>query len=229
MEKGTKEVSPNKSNRNLQEVASSLLNPEMYDLLPKSKNTKEHLGHVIIEKESHETKAESSKDKRPNISTTKVDTMSRSELLKLSASIEVDGSDLRQIYETKLIGENGLRRLVKEYLGGGDLKKVLREEILEREMDFERDPDLRDMAIPKGGSSAPASSSRTSSFDELIKKAEESISVSNEEAAFYKAKADFEIKQINNQHSRSKKIDYIMSVSIGLLIVAVIIIFITRG
>ena len=56
----------------------------------------------------------------------------------------IDGSSLRQIYETRLVGERGLRRLVAEHLRGGDLKRAFRREITEREIDFERDPAMRD-------------------------------------------------------------------------------------
>ena len=45
-----------------------------------------------------------------------------------------------------LIGEKGLRRVVAEYLRGGDFMKALKRELLEKEKDFERDPKLRDQA-----------------------------------------------------------------------------------
>ena len=65
-------------------------------------------------------------------------------LLELGADIEINGNSLRHAYESHLIGEGGLRRLVAEHLQGGDLPKALRREITEHEMDFERDPKLRD-------------------------------------------------------------------------------------
>jgi hypothetical protein len=75
-----------------------------------------------------------------------VEVMSRNELLTLSERVAIDGATLRQVYETHLVGERGLRRLMTEYLRGGDIKRQLRRELVEREIDFERDPILRDRA-----------------------------------------------------------------------------------
>ncbi len=75
-----------------------------------------------------------------------VATMPRAELLAVSEKIAVEGTTLRQIYETHLVGERGLRRLVMEHLSGGDVPRALRRELVEREIDFERDPILRDRA-----------------------------------------------------------------------------------
>lgn len=71
-------------------------------------------------------------------------TMSRAELLAASEKIIIEGSSLRHIYETNLITEKGVRRLLVEYLRGGNVQKALRRELMEREIDFERDPILRD-------------------------------------------------------------------------------------
>jgi hypothetical protein len=73
-------------------------------------------------------------------------TMRRSDLLELSETVMVDGTNLRQIYETHLVGERGLRRLVSEHLRGGNIQRALRAELVERQIDFERDPFLRDRA-----------------------------------------------------------------------------------
>lgn len=72
------------------------------------------------------------------------ETMARTELLSLSEKIVVDGTSLRNIYETQLISEKGLRRLVAEHLRGGNLARALKRELIERQIDFERDPVLRD-------------------------------------------------------------------------------------
>jgi hypothetical protein len=98
-----------------------------------------------------------SKPEKSAMSEKEVMTMNRSELLLLSEKIVVDGASLRQVYETHLVGERGLRRLVSEYLQGRDIKKALRRELIEREIDFERDPALRDRArssVNKSGKGA---------------------------------------------------------------------------
>lgn len=83
-----------------------------------------------------------------------VTTISRSELLDMSEEITVDNTTLRHIYDTHLIGENGLRRLVHEQMHGGDLQEALRREILEHETDFERDPKLRGQSMRSGQQSS---------------------------------------------------------------------------
>src|SRR5581483_10545439 len=114
------ETDPTK--KHLRRVAEGLLKNEL-----NPENTKEHLGHVIVRKEAKNKKdTDLEKLKQLNI-----ETMNRAELLSLSETITIDGSSLRQIFETKLIGENGLRRLIREFALGGDLKSILRHEILE--------------------------------------------------------------------------------------------------
>jgi hypothetical protein len=218
---------PQLSKKKLGDVVSSMLKNEVSN--DSAKGTSEHLGRVIVTKESRTQKTEKSKDKISNISLSKIDTMNRADLLDLSGSIEIDSSNLRRIYETKLIGENGLRRLIKEYLKGGDLKKLLRQEIFEREMDFERDPAMRDIEVDSKDLRSTLSSDNNSSLNQLIEKAESSISESNEEAAFYKAKAGFEVEQMTKQHMRMKRIDLIMAGLITLLIITIISLYLTRG
>jgi hypothetical protein len=86
-----------------------------------------------------------------------VEVLSRNELLTLSEKVIVEGSTLRQVYETNLITERGLRRLIVEYLRGGDVARAFKHELVEREIDFERDPKLRDTirkSMKTGGSSS---------------------------------------------------------------------------
>ena len=73
-----------------------------------------------------------------------VRTMNREQLLAISDKIIVEGASLRKVYESHLIGERQLRHLVGEHLQGKDIHKALRREMVEREIDFERDPILRD-------------------------------------------------------------------------------------
>jgi hypothetical protein len=80
------------------------------------------------------------------------ETLSHEDLLALSSKIMLDGSSLRQTYESHLIGEKGLRRLVAEHLRGVDVRRELRRELVQREIDFERDPILRDRGHQSNGS-----------------------------------------------------------------------------
>lgn len=79
-------------------------------------------------------------------------TMPRAELLAASTQIEIEGTTLKNIYEAKLISEQGLRNVVDAYEHGGDVKRVLQQELIEQQREFERDPHLRHADIPGGGS-----------------------------------------------------------------------------
>jgi len=185
----------------------------------------EHIGHVLMTAE-----AEPGSGEQKHLAT-----INRPELLELSDTIEVDGTTLRQIYETHLIGERGLRRLIAEYLHGGDLKKALRQEIIEREIDFERDPGLRDMGKINNShalttSAAPADAASQTALHQLLERAEASIPSANlsEEAAFYKAHAKYEAKQHEELRRQRKLIDMALVASAAILIIAAIIVFLVR-
>lgn len=74
----------------------------------------------------------------------RVQKLERGELLKAAEKIDVDGTSLRQIFEAKQITEPGLRRLTQEYLRGGDVRAALKHEREVKEMQYERDPQMRD-------------------------------------------------------------------------------------
>jgi hypothetical protein len=110
----------------------------------------ERIGHVIIAAETPRI------TRRPEVkklvaeqaltAQKQVETMGRQEILAVSEKIIIEGASLRQVYENNLITEKGLRRLIAENLKGGDMVRALRRELVEREIDFERDPMLRDRA-----------------------------------------------------------------------------------
>lgn len=131
----------------------------------------ERIGHVLMSGEAKETKPQSSTDaSKMEIDQQRVATMSRSELLELSDEITVDHTTLRHIYDTHLIGENGLRRLVYEHMRSGNLREALHHEILEHETGFERDPQLRHQAPFKPIQAARPKQDRPS-LDDLLSKA----------------------------------------------------------
>lgn len=119
----------------------------------------ERIGHVLVvastrrEQNSGPSREAPRSVKPPKVeilgAKKQAETMSRAELLSLSARVSVDGTTLRQIYETQLVSEKGLRRLITEHLRGGNVSRALRRELIEREIDFERDPIMRDKT-PKG-------------------------------------------------------------------------------
>ncbi len=112
------------------------------------KPSSEKIGHVLVAanlapekpKETHGPGRAASK---PEVAKRRAATMSRSELLELSEEITVDNTTLRHIYDTHLVSESGLRKLVYEHMHGGNMKEALHHEILEHETGFEKDPYLR--------------------------------------------------------------------------------------
>ena len=127
----------------------------------------EKIGHVLIAGKSEGSK----KTTKEDIDWQRVTTMSRDELLGIGSEISADSTTLRHIYDSHLIGENGLRRLVYEHMRGGNLQEALRQEILEHETDFERDPRLRGQAQKPGTPQAAAESvAETSDLNALLGK-----------------------------------------------------------
>lgn len=73
--------------------------------------------------------------------------MPRAEVVKAADEIVVGAATMRQVFETNLISERGLRRIVAEYRRGGDVRAILAEELMIKEMGYERDPRVRDRPL----------------------------------------------------------------------------------
>jgi hypothetical protein len=123
----------------------------------------ETIGKVLIKSEMPD-EPELAVIKEGELAAISAHTMSHGEVLKVAGGIKVEGNSLRQIYESHLVGEKGLRRVVAEYLRGGNFRKALKRELVEREKDFERDPKLRDQA-----SSLPMTS-RQADLNDLLQR-----------------------------------------------------------
>lgn len=190
--------------------------------------------HTRVEQEAPEQRTQTKREtlqaaqKELNLppSSTRVETLDRTELLELSEKIIVDGNSLRQIYETHLIGERGLRRLVAEHLRGGDVRKALKREVVEREIDFERDPAMRDKAV-SAMSGGGATQATPKTLDEMIKRAASKVDGS-EETMFYKAKADYQQQQHTQALKQRRMLDIGIMTAISLLLGTVIFIIISR-
>lgn len=159
-----------------------------------------------------------------------VETLSRAQLLNISEQIVVDGSSLRQIYETHLVGERGLRHLVEEYLQGGDVKRAIRQEIIEREIDFERDPAMRDHAQDsvEDVKKMDISKANRAALNKLLDEAASEVQDSSEEAAFFKARALYEAQQLEQHKQQRRWVDVVLTVAIITLLILVIILLSRR-
>ncbi|MBC7581982.1 hypothetical protein H7097_03920 [Aeromicrobium sp.] len=74
----------------------------------------------------------------------RVQQMKHHEVLAFAEKVVIDGTSLRTIFEAKQITEPGLRRITREFLRGGNVKAALKAEIQVKEMQYERDPQMRD-------------------------------------------------------------------------------------
>lgn len=177
----------------------------------------ERIGHMLITTETKiEPKAEITSlqpiDRH-------VETISRVDLLELSEQATVDGSSLRQAYETNLISEKALRRLVAEHLRGGDVRRALRRELVEHEKDFERDPLLRDKPHVTASNSSV-------SPDKLIQRLENRPTASSE-LIIIKNQIPFVTKKSRKQ-KRLSLLDVAMLATILVLLFIVIALVINR-
>jgi hypothetical protein len=214
-----------KANAESQPRSSSAEIPVSKDRVA-TKRAPEHIGHVLVDVEAKDAgsvaRAEktAAEIKAKNINKETL-TMSRQELLAVSEKIRVEGTSLRQIYETRLVGERGLRRLVAEHLRGGDVKRQLRNEIVEREIDFERDPLLRDRASSEEGMGS-------STLKELLEKAGANQTGESEEIAFYRARAAFESEEQDRQKQQRRVLDVGMITSIVVLAIIIVLLLFER-
>ena len=181
----------------------------------------ERIGRVLMTAEANKSKA------IPKTETAtlrpidrSIETISRADLLELSGQATVDGSTLRQAYETNLISEKALRRLVAEHLSGGDVRRALRRELVEHEKDFERDPQLRDKSHrTAGGSNIP--------LNKLIQRLENNQPTTIKDSIIIKTQTPFAVKQ----HRKQKRLswpDVIILITILVLLLIVTTLVISR-
>lgn len=149
----------------------------------------------LLEKQQEKAPISGSIDKH-------VETLSRAELLELSGKIVIEGTTLRQAYETHLVSEKGLRRIVAEHLKGGDIHKVLRQEFLQREIDFERDP------IMRGRAQSEAAAGGKTALNELLQQVDAKARRDQlEELAVLTARAANDSKKQNKRKRNRRALD----------------------
>ena len=112
------------------------------DKLNAKKADVEHLADFVIatNKERSRSKINSDSVHVPD----PIKVIGRDKLLELSKDITVEGASLKDMYENHLFGEGALRRLVSAHTKGEEISTMVRREVLERQVDFERDPMMRD-------------------------------------------------------------------------------------
>ena len=163
----------------------------------------------------------------------RIETLNREELMQIARSIDIEGNNLFQIFETHLIGERGLRRLLIEYQKGNNLSEALKREVLEHELDFERDPAMRNPAPPSVTSQdSPASKEGFDSnptLEKLLKKADVGVD-DNSKTVFEKGHKRYEAVESGKHKRRYRALaDAVFFIIIGILALLVVIIYLRRG
>ena len=125
-------------------TTENTMQSEIFQETPKSlKNIVENSNSIderILDKVQ---KIEDKKETKKNFQ------LKRKEMMLVASKIEISHTTLRKIFEANQISEKGLRRILEVYFRGGNIKKALKRELVEREIDFERDPNLRDQGSLK--------------------------------------------------------------------------------
>lgn len=73
--------------------------------------------------------------------------MKLNELLIVAESIHVDGVSISEMFHAERIDEEGLRRIISDFLRGNRIEQVVADEILRQQLRFERDPQLRQIPL----------------------------------------------------------------------------------
>ncbi|HVX23802.1 MAG TPA: hypothetical protein VG992_00450 [Candidatus Saccharimonadales bacterium] len=197
--------------------------PEAHELHG-AKRAPEKLGRVVMQAEREPVRHVELEKAEVN---RHVERLSRQELLELSDRIVIDGAKLREIYANHLVSEKGLRRLVGEYLRGGDVKRALRHEVVEHQIDFERDPQLRDHRPTE----APASTGggKSTTLETLLAKVEAGTQAEHRaKTAMLQARADHLAHEHQRHQQRRRLADVSLALTITLLLALVIYLFLTR-
>lgn len=139
--------------------------------------------------------------------------MQREELLAASAAIRVGETNLRRVYETRLITEQGLKHLIEVYQKGGDVRRELDRELLEKERSYERDPLVRNRA-----SSQTASGGGTAATQTLIAAVGAKAAAAHQERAL--ARSDTQAPK-NRKRQTRKQIDVAVAGGTVLLVIIV--------
>lgn len=102
----------------------------------------EHIGHMLVNLE------QSSQERAPVPQATSPEqSLPTADLTELANNIRIDGVSIQEMYAAKRIDEEGLRRIVAEYLRGGDVRKMIASEVMRQQVKYERDPQLRGVPV----------------------------------------------------------------------------------
>ena len=73
--------------------------------------------------------------------------MGMDELLEVAESVRIDGVSIAEMFRAERIDEEGLHRIISDFLRGRRIERAVAEEVLRQQMRFERDPQLRQIPL----------------------------------------------------------------------------------
>lgn len=79
-----------------------------------------------------------------------VDSYSSQELEQAAEKVRIDGVTLKQVARANRFDEKAVRRIMTEFVEGGNVRAAIEREVTEKERGFERDPRLRHAAAAAG-------------------------------------------------------------------------------
>lgn len=91
-----------------------------------------------------------------------VEAYSPQELDNAAEKIKIDGTSLKELSRAHHLDERAVRRVVGEFIQGGNVKEALSREIIQKELQYERDPKLRKSAGGGSGTGGGASAASVS-------------------------------------------------------------------
>ena len=149
--------------------------------------------------------------------------LKRRELLLIASKVEVMGTNLRKIHESGQLTEKGLKRMIEVYLRGGNVKKALKRELLEKEIDFERDPAIRD----QGALNDETPLAKENKIEQLLKNRGLDLNEepSNLISQPQKESHNFELFKPNSTKKAVNIIDLLLILLILILVVVIFLIF----
>lgn len=81
----------------------------------------------------------------------KIESFTSEELEQAAEKVQIDGVSLKEMHQSGSINESGMRRVMAEFLQGGNVREVLSKEIVEKDLAYERDPKLRQAQAGRSG------------------------------------------------------------------------------
>lgn len=73
--------------------------------------------------------------------------MELDQLLEVADSVRMEGVSVTEMFKAERIDEEGLRRIVANFLRGQRIERIVADEILRQQLKFERDPQMRQIPL----------------------------------------------------------------------------------